>query len=133
MVLVDSSVWIALLRAQAGPAVDCLRRLLWDGEAVLAPVIVQEILQGAASPPQLERLREHFTGLPVLRSRDPLVTHTAAGALYARCRWAGVTPRSPHDCLIAQTAVEHDVALLHDDVDFERIAAVEPRLRLLRG
>lgn len=84
MVLVDSSVWIALLRAQAGPAVDCLRRLLWDGEAVLAPVIVQEILQGAASPPQLERLQEHFTGLPVLRSRDPLATHAAAGALYAR-------------------------------------------------
>lgn len=58
-------------------------------------------------------------------------TYAAAGALYARCRWAGITPRSPHDCLIAQTAIEHGLPLLHDDRDFERIADVEPGLRLL--
>ncbi len=39
-----------------------------------------------------------------------------------------VTVRSPHDCLIAQIAIEHEVPLLQDDADFERIARVEPRL-----
>ena len=60
-------------------------------------------------------------------------TFADAGALYARCRWAGITPRSPHDCLIAQTAIANGVALLYDDRDFELIAGLEPRLRLLRG
>ena len=36
--------------------------------------------------------------------------------------------RTPHDCLIAQTAIEYGVFLLQDDVDFERIAMVEPLL-----
>jgi len=102
--------------------------LLESSEAAVAPVIVQEILQGAASQENLERLREHFLSLPMLIPTDPAGTYAAAGVLYARCRWQGITPRSPHDCLIAQVAVEHGVTLLHDDRDFEQIARVEPAL-----
>jgi len=78
------------------------------------------------------RLRDHFLALPTLAPRNVAKTHAEAGALYARCRWAGITPRSPHDCLIAQTAIEYRMPLLHDDRDFERIAQVEPQLLLLR-
>lgn len=39
--------------------------------------------------------------------------------------------RSTIDCQIACIAIEHDAELLHDDVDYVRIATVEPRLRLL--
>ncbi len=132
MVLVDTTVWIALLRNQAGPPVSRLRLLLAQGEALVAPVIIQELLQGAASPANLERLRSHFIALPMLEPRPGAETHAAAGALYARCRWVGITPRSPHDCLIAQLALENDVPLLHDGRDFEALAGVEPKLRLLR-
>lgn len=41
MVLVDSTVWIDLLRNQATPPVARLRALLAAGEALVAPVIVQ--------------------------------------------------------------------------------------------
>ncbi len=133
MVLVDSTVWIALLRNQASVPVARLRALLAQGDAAVAPVIVQELLQGASSPANLERLRGHFLALPMLEASPGAATHAAAGELYARCRWAGVTPRSPHDCLIAQLAVEHGVPLLHDDRDFEAIAGVETRLVLMRG
>ncbi len=51
--------------------------------------------------------------------------------LYARCRWKGITPRSPHDSLIAQLAIEHRPPLLQDDRDFKQIARVEPALTLL--
>ncbi len=133
MVLVDSTVWIDLLRNQESAPVNRLRMLLAAGEAAVAPVIVQELLQGAASPEALARLKAHFLALPLLEPRVQAATHAAAGELYARCRWAGITPRSPHDCLIAQLAVEHGVPLLHDDRDFEAIATVEPRLLLFRG
>jgi predicted nucleic acid-binding protein len=50
--------------------------------------------------------------------------------MYQSCRRAGKTPRSSNDCLIARIAVEHSLLLLHDDRDFETIAAVTPDLRL---
>ncbi|WP_158603304.1 hypothetical protein [Acidithiobacillus sulfuriphilus] len=47
---------------------------------------------------------------------------------------AGSTPgadgaASPSACLFAQIALEHDLPLLHDDADYERLKTVEPRLR----
>ncbi|MHB8255361.1 MAG: type II toxin-antitoxin system VapC family toxin [Acidiferrobacter sp.] len=97
-----------------------------DGDVVCAWIIVWEILQGAAAPQKLEILRAQFMALPQLA--QSLEAHVNAATLYARCRWRGLTIRSPHDCLIAQVAIEHGVPLLHDDRDFERMALVEPRL-----
>lgn len=128
MVLVDSSVWIDLLRAAESPRVALLRSLLEEGEAALAPVVLQEVLAGARDARALGTLRRRFTALPLLMPGAD--TYADAGALYARCRWKGFTPRSPHDCLIAQIAIESRVPLLQDDADFVRIAQVEPRLRL---
>lgn len=87
----------------------------------------------ARSPQALAELRHRFAALPILEPAPGGTTHAEAGALYVRCRWAGVTPRSPHDCLIARLAVEYELPLLHDDRDFKAIAGIEPALRLLRG
>jgi predicted nucleic acid-binding protein len=131
VVLVDTTVWIDLLRDRATAPVSLLKRLLRAGEAAIAPVILQELLQGASSLDSFEKLRRHFVALPLMESKPKGATHVAAAALYARCRWQGFTPRSPHDCLIAQLAVEHGVPLLHDDQDFESLARLEPKLRLV--
>jgi predicted nucleic acid-binding protein len=40
-----------------------------------------------------------------------------AAELYVRCRLAGITPRSSNDCLIAVTAIEFDLPILHRDLD----------------
>lgn len=130
MTLVDTSVWIDWLRGDKSPAALRLDRLIDEDDIVLAGVIVQELLQGARGADHLAKLRRYFERLQVLLPSQ--TTFAEAGTLYARCRWAGITPRSGNDCLIAQTAIEHDVRLLHDDAGFERIAQVEPRLRLLR-
>jgi predicted nucleic acid-binding protein len=50
VILVDSTVWIDLLRARQRKPVERLRHLIDLGEAAVAPVIVQEILQGAVEP-----------------------------------------------------------------------------------
>jgi hypothetical protein len=131
VVLVDSSVWIDLLRDMQTAQTLALRRLLPKGEAALAPVIYQEILQGAASSERFARLKRYFRTLPFLNPVHPVETWEAAADLYVRCRLRGFTPRSPHDCLVARIAVEHKVPLLHDDRDFEALAEVEPRLKFL--
>lgn len=132
MVLVDTTVWIDWLRATESAETRRLATLLDDGEAALSPVILQELLQGASSPQSLRTLQRRFAELPMLVPQSGVEMHAQAGALYARCRWQGVTPRSPHDCLIATLAIEHGVALLHDDRDFELIASFEPRLMRCR-
>lgn len=131
MILVDTSVWVDWLRRGNRPATLALDRLIDEGEIAMAPVVLQELLQGARGEAQLAELRRYFEVLPLLMPSSR--TYADAGELYARCRWAGITPRSPHDCLVAQLAVEHGVPLLHDDRDFEAIAAVEGRLVLVQG
>ncbi|MDA3940127.1 MAG: hypothetical protein PF693_12620 [Spirochaetia bacterium] len=46
------------------------------------------------------------------------------------CRRSRVTVRSTIDLLIAQTALEHGVPLLHNDSDFDMIAGVVEGLEI---
>jgi predicted nucleic acid-binding protein len=131
VILVDSTVWIDLLRSRQTVTVRRLRAVIERGEAAAAPVIVQELLQGAIDAKAFQELAQRFSAVPMLGTENPLALHIAAARLFARARWQGVTPRSAHDCMIATIAVEHGVPLLHDDRDFERLAEVETRLVLV--
>ncbi|HEX6138077.1 MAG TPA: PIN domain-containing protein [Casimicrobiaceae bacterium] len=132
-VLVDTSVWIGLFRRQESAATARLRGILdAQGAIAVAPVIVQEILQGAADEREFRLLDEYFSTQRLLVSEDALRTHRAAARLYFDCRRQGFTPRSTIDCLIAQIAIEHAVPLLHDNRDFDRIAKVAPGLEFVQ-
>jgi predicted nucleic acid-binding protein len=131
-VLVDSSVWIAYLRGDNLIEVELLAKALEHGESVwLAPPILQEVLQGADSPDRFNRWDRVLGELPMVIAPDAREVARGAAHLYARCRWAGVTPRSANDCLIATHAISGGVPLLHHDRDFNLIAGVEPRLILV--
>lgn len=111
------------------PAVAVLHRLVANDEAALAPVIYQEILQGAASPERFVKLHEYLRSMPFLVPSHPIETYARAAELYVRCRKQGITPRSPHDCLVVRIAIENAVPLLHDDRDFDALARVERTLK----
>ena len=130
VVLVDSSVWIALLRKQHTSRTKALSSLLRARTAAVSLLVYQEVLQGASSRDHFERLRRYFSALPILAPRHPVASSEEAAAIYAACRWKGFTPRSPSDCTVAQTAIEHDVELLAHDRDFDAIMRVDARLRL---
>jgi predicted nucleic acid-binding protein len=131
MYLVDTSVWVDYLRGGNTPQVRTLKELLVGEEIVgVAPIILQEILQGADSDERFEKWRRYFEGLCCYTPAVPVESHVAAARLYQSCRRAGKTPRSSNDCLIARIAIEHELTLLHDDRDFDSIAAVIPDLRL---
>jgi predicted nucleic acid-binding protein len=130
--LVDSSVWIAYLRGDNLVEVALLFEALERGEPVwLAPPILQEVLQGADSPDRFTRWDRVLGELPMVIAPDPREAARSAAHLYARCRWAGVTPRSANDCLIATHAIHASMPLLHRDRDFGLIAGVEPKLMLV--
>lgn len=131
MYLVDTSVWVDYLRGRATPQVRALKDLL-SGEEIVgtAPIILQEILQGADSAERFETWRKYFADLFCYVPRDPVESHVAAARLYQDCRKAGKTPRSSNDCLIAQIAIDNGLTLLHNDRDFNTIARVIGQLRL---
>ena len=132
MYLVDTSVWVDYLRGRATSRVRTLKGLLAGDQIVgVAPIILQEVLQGADSDERFEKWLKYFAGLCCYSSADPVASHVEAARMYQTCRRAGKTPRSSsNDCLIARIAVEHALVLLHDDRDFEAIAAIIPALRL---
>jgi len=118
-VIVDSSGWIAHLRGTASPGARRLATALAAEESILLPdIVLLEVLRGASSDRDFLRLERAFL------ARN-------AAHLYARCRWAGFTPGSGNDCLIACCAIEAGQPLLHEDQDFRRIARVEPALALM--
>ena len=133
MYLVDTSVWIDFLRGTDVAHVTALTELLDSDELVgTAPVILQEILQGADSEERFRKWRGFFSDLWCYVPDHPVDTYVAAAQIYQVCRCSGKTPRSSNDCLIAQIAIEHGLVLLHNDRDFEVIAEVANDLRLYR-
>ncbi len=129
--IVDSSVWIAHLRGTGSPGARRLASALVRRELIQLPdMVLLEVLRGASSHREFLRLERAFLTLPRFVPADPRQLARNAAHLYARCRWAGFTPGSGNDCVIACCAIEAGQPLLHEDRDFVRIAQVEPALVL---
>jgi hypothetical protein len=118
MILVDTSVWVELLRAKPRHPIkeEVLLRFVTCGP------ILQEVLQGLLPAPQSESFRRALLSIPVLS--DPLPTNLflTAADIFQQGRRRGITIRSSVDCLIAAVAMENLVPVWHRDRDFEAIA-----------
>lgn len=134
MFLIDTSVWIDYLRRADTPEVAWLRHILeMDYPFGLTPQIYQEVLQGADSPQSFDRLASYLGSQLIYHPEDPVIHAREAARLYFKCRRRGLTIRSTVDCAIAQTAIEHQLMLLHADRDFDHLQEVIPELRIYRG
>jgi predicted nucleic acid-binding protein len=132
--LVDTSVWIDFFKARANPAVQRLKSLLESGlEVGLSAIILQEILQGTSNQQQFVKYRSYFETQPIYLHPDPVKAAIAAAQIYFDCRRRGITVRSSNDCLIAHTAMENGLILLHNDEDFRRIHKVVKALKETSG
>jgi hypothetical protein len=126
MILVDSSVWIDFFKGSNTDPVQILERLLQEEEDLsLSDYILTEVLQGFKKDTDFERARKYFLLFPIYSLSSP-DSYIQAARIYRRCRQRGITIRNTMDCLIAQTALENDLVLLHDDSDFDRLAEVIP-------
>jgi predicted nucleic acid-binding protein len=124
MIAVDTGVWIDYLRREPTPQATRLGVELRSGRDIaITDVVYMELLQGARDEPDAARLRLRLLQSTIVGVRD-LADFELAAEIYRRVRRSGHTPRSSADCLIAAVCIREDVPLLHDDVDFDRIADV---------
>lgn len=118
MILVDTSIWIELLRAKRRPPVTEDELLEF---ATCGPV-AQEVLQGLRPGAESDIFRFAFEALPLLSDPVPIQLYTAAAGIYQLGRRRGFTVRSSVDCLIAAIAIENGVPVWHRDRDFAAIS-----------
>jgi predicted nucleic acid-binding protein len=121
VVLVDTSVWIAVFRQ--GSHLSLEEVVNFDDVVTCLPV-VQEVLQGFQDPKAFDRARDAMHALPIVDSPMPQAAFDQAVDLYRATRRAGLTVRSGVDCLIAASAIRHHLEILHDDRDYDALARV---------
>jgi len=124
MILVDTSVWIPVLRDQSGVLVADFRKRLGGKESLLTRFTQLVLLQGARTEREWRLLDEYLSTQDYLECSDR--TWREAARLHFDLRRQGKTVASPIDCCIAQLALEAGVPLMHRDRDFVPIAAVRP-------
>lgn len=125
MILVDSSVLIDYLEGRDNAAVVRFSEVLDSGIPFgLSPFTLLEVLQGAASDKDFATLRAYLGSQTHYGLTKGLDSYIAASRIFFDLRKKGMTVSGSIDCLIAQTAIEHGLLLLHNDRDFDRIAKV---------
>ena len=118
-VLVDTSVWVELLRRSVHPLRPHLDSLINADRARLCGVIIAELLQGAIGPKDISAVEELANAIPILESNDQ--TWIVSGRLSHRLRQQGSTVGLV-DCYIAAIAQENRCLLLSLDKHFPIIA-----------
>ena len=124
MILVDTSVWVEILRDKKGYLVKAFRERIGTETCVFSRFTQLELLQGAKNEREWNRLDEYLSTQYYLEATEK--TWREAARIYFELRRRGITLSSPVDCCIAQIAIESGVLLLHQDRDFELIARIRP-------
>jgi predicted nucleic acid-binding protein len=123
--LIDTSVWIAVIRAGRRPSVAKARlhALLRGLVVATTDVVYLELLRGARSPADFQALAQTLAVLQYL----PVTAERwrEAAQLGFALRRQGVNVPSP-DLLIAAVAIAHNATLVHRDGDYELIAKHAP-------
>ena len=124
MILVDTSVWIEILKDQNGHIVKALQDRTGSEDIVLTRFNQLELLQGAKGQKEWTLLDDYLSTQYYLEASE--YTWREAARIYFELRHQGITINSPIDCCIAQIALEYDSLLLHRDKDFGRISRIRP-------
>lgn len=124
MILVDTSVWVDLLRDGTGRTRDALKRLTGDDDTVLTRFTQLELLQGARDETEWGLLAAYLEHQDYLETGPDMWPNAAR--IFFDLRRRGRTVRSPIDCCIAELARQHDALLVHRDRDFTTIAELRP-------
>jgi predicted nucleic acid-binding protein len=120
VILVDTTVWVDFFTARSTTQVNLLQGFLQQKEELcICGVILTEILQGIRNSKEHEKVKTLFDSLLFLEIKKE--TFILAAEIYRGLRLRGITVRKTLDCMIAATAIERKIPLLHNDRDFNPI------------
>jgi predicted nucleic acid-binding protein len=122
MLLIDTSVWIAVFRDRTGQVRQQLETLIDNRDVLLTRFTQLELLQGSLDEKEWNLLSTYLDTQDYIEPTSN--SWQAAARIYYDLRRKGLTVRSPIDCCIAQAALENNLLLIHNDRDFETIAKV---------
>jgi len=132
MVLVDTSILIDFLSAIDNTATKAFQSILDSGISYgITTFTYMEVLQGVRTEREFEQVKRYLDTQKFYGFQDEKASFAEAARIYFLCRKKGITISSTIDCLIARTAIEHDIFLLHNDKDFDNIAKVV-KLKIFR-
>ena len=121
MILLDTSIWVAVFRKKSPLRLEETVEL--EEVATCLPVI-QEVLQGFRDEAAYRIAREAMLALPIVESPMEESLFLEASNLYRSARRHGLRVRSATDCLIAACALRHNLAVLHRDRDYQLLAEI---------
>ncbi|MGI6666565.1 MAG: type II toxin-antitoxin system VapC family toxin [Bacillota bacterium] len=132
MILVDTSVLIDFLKGRSTAKTASFREvLLRDVPFGFSVFTYQEVLQGSRDEAEYARLKAYMSTQKIYCVPDEVSVYERAARMYFDLRRKGVTVRSTIDVLIALTAIDNHLYLLHDDNDFDVMARHVPELEIL--
>jgi predicted nucleic acid-binding protein len=124
LILIDASAFIEFLNRSGSREDTLIEQLISNDEDIaLADITLTELLQGIKTDREYREVKAALLTFPLFSLKSP-ESYIAAAELYRDCRKKGLTVRSTVDLLITQIALEHRMALLHNDRDFDALAQV---------
>ena len=123
MILVDTSIWIAVFRRKNPFRIE--DAIEFD-EIITCLPVVQEILQGFREERAYRTARNAMLALPIIESPMEESLFLEAVELFRSARRRGLMIRSSVDCLIAACALRHNVPVLHRDRDYKLLCQISP-------
>jgi hypothetical protein len=123
---VDTSVWILYFREAGSRYGDLIDELIDENRVHINGVVLAELLTGATSPAELDRLSSALAGLKFVPG-DRAAFHSAGRSGFTLKRKGISVPLS--DVIIAADCIDHGLVLIESDRHFARIAAHLPLKR----
>jgi predicted nucleic acid-binding protein len=116
MVIVDSSVWVDLLRGNDTPQVAIFEKEAGVQEIGLPDLVLYEVLQGVTPAAKFEKVKSGLLTFPVIALGGKELALNAVENS-RELRSLGVKPATV-DCLIATFCIRNGHLLLTSDTDF---------------
>jgi predicted nucleic acid-binding protein len=130
MILVDTSILIGFLKGNNEEPYNKFFEVLDHNIPYgITNIIYQEILQGSKDENEFNTIKEYLGSIPIYELLYGKESYTKAAYVYFQCRKKGITIRSTIDILIAETAMENNLYLLHNDRDYINIKTIMENLQ----
>ena len=119
--IIDTSVWIDYFNGIIDERTNATEKFIIDGEVLMLPIILQEVLQGIRNSKDFINTKNAFLRNTFFEF-NTIEMALEAASLFRYLKRSGVTVRKPNDCLIAAICIQNKFSLLHNDKDFNNIA-----------